>query len=199
MNFHLYGSLFCLSAYIVGSIPFGVVISRIFGTQDPRKSGSGNIGFTNTFHLSGKKIGILTLIGDMGKGCLVGGIAGTIFNDNLWGLIGLFAVIIGHIFPVFLRFQGGKGVATGIGGIIGIDFVLGVILVIIWIMAFGLWKYSSGGALIAFTFCPIIGWLMGKKIEFIVFSIILSGLIILKHKRNIQRLMDGTERRFNII
>ena len=195
MAFHLYESLFCLSAYLLGSIPFGLVVSRILDTQDPRQGGSGNIGFTNVLRLSGKRNGILTLFGDLGKGWLVGILATTFFYNNLWGLFGLLLVILGHIFPVFLKFKGGKGVATGLGGILGFDFVLGIILLSIWLMTVGMWKYSSGGALMAFIFFPVIAWAMGQKIEFLIFSILISGIIISKHKQNIKRLMDGTESR----
>lgn len=195
MAFHLYGSLFCLLAYLLGSIPFGLVISRILGTQDPRQGGSGNIGSTNVLRLSGKRNGILTLFGDLGKGWLVGILATTFFYNNLWGLFGLLLVVLGHIFPVFLKFKGGKGVATGLGGILGFDFVLGIILLSIWLMTVGMWKYSSGGALMAFIFFPVIAWAMGQKIEFLIFSILISGIIISKHKQNIKRLMDGTESR----
>ena len=195
MAFQLYGSLFCLSAYLLGSIPFGLVVSWILNAQDPRQGGSGNIGFTNVLRLSGKKIGILALIGDLGKGWLVGFAATTFFYDDNWGLLGLLLVVLGHIFPVFIRFQGGKGVATGLGGILGFDFLLGTILVILWLIAVGLWQYSSGGALMAFTLFPVISWLMEHRIEFLVFSILLSVIIIFKHKQNIQRLLDGTESR----
>ena len=195
MVFHLYGSLFCLAAYLLGSIPFGLVASWIFGIRDPRLGGSGNLGFTNVLRLSGIKTGIFTLTGDLGKGWIIGAIASTFFYDNTWGLFGLIGVVLGHIFPVFLKFQGGKGVATGLGGILGFDFELGSILVIIWLSVVGLWKYSSGGALISFTVLPIASWLMGQPIEFLVFSIVLSGTIIVKHKGNIQRLINGTESR----
>ena len=195
MAFHLYGSLFCLSAYLLGSIPFGLVVSRISGTQDPRQGGSGNIGFTNVLRLSGKRNGILALFGDLGKGWLIGILATTFFYNNIWGLFGLLLVVFGHIFPVFLKFKGGKGVATGLGGILGFDFVLGIILLSIWLMTVGMWKYSSGGALMAFILFPVIAWAMGQKIEFLIFSILLSVIIIFKHKQNIQRLLDGTESR----
>ena len=195
MAFHLYEFLFCLSAYLLGSIPFGLVVSRILDTQDPRQGGSGNIGFTNVLRLSGKRNGILTLFGDLGKGWLVGVLATTFFYNNILGLFGLLLVILGHIFPVFLKFKGGKGVATGLGGILGFDFVLGIILLSIWLTTVGMWKYSSGGALMAFILFPVIAWVMGQKIEFLIFSILISGIIISKHKQNIKRLLDGTESR----
>ena len=193
MLFYLEGSIFCLSAYFLGSIPFGLVVSWLFGAQDPRQGGSGNIGFSNVLGLSGSKIAILTLIGDLGKGWLVGGIAAIFFYDNIWGLLGLLAVTLGHIFPVFLKFHGGKGVATSLGGILGYHFDLGIILVTIWLIIVAVSKYASAGALIAFIFFPIISWIMEPKIAFLVFSVLLSAIIMMKHKENIKRLIRGRE------
>lgn len=193
MTLQLYGPLFCLLAYLFGSIPSGVVLSKILGTRDPRQAGSGNIGFTNVLRISGKKIAIFTLAGDLGKGWLTGEIAKTFFYDSFWGLCAMLLVVIGHIFPVFLKFRGGKGVATGLGGVIGFDFQLGIILLIVWLTAFGLCKYSSVGALTAFTVFPLICWLMQKNLYFFAFSIVLSPIIIFKHRGNIKRLIEGTE------
>jgi len=193
MFIDLNGLIFSIFAYLLGSIPFGLVASWLFGTQDPRLAGSGNIGFTNVLRLSGKVVGILTLVGDLGKGWVVGWLASNLFQQNIWGLVAIFAVVLGHVFPIFLKFQGGKGVATGLGGVLGFHFWLGVILVFIWLAAVGIWQYSSGGAISSFLFFPIIGFLILHDGKFLVFSILLSGLILLKHKDNIYRLMNGTE------
>jgi len=195
MVFDLNGLIFSLSAYLLGSIPFGLVASRLCGAQDPRKAGSGNIGSTNVLRLSGKKVGVLTLLGDLGKGWVVGWFAVTFYSQNLWGLIGLLAVVIGHIFPVFLKFQGGKGVATGLGGILGFHFGLGILLVSIWLITVWIFKYSSSGALLSFGVFPFMSWIYGEQLEFVLFSFILSGTIFLKHKGNIVRLFNGTESR----
>lgn len=195
MAFDLNGLILSFSAYFLGSVPFGLVVSRLFGAQDPRTAGSGNIGFTNVLRLSGKKVGFLTLIGDLGKGWLIGWIAATFYSETIWGFIAVLAVVVGHIFPVFLKFQGGKGVATGLGGILGFHFMMGLILLGIWLLAVGIWKYSSGGALTSFFLFPIIGWIMVQQNDFLIFSIILSLLIVFKHKDNIQRLAKGTESR----
>ncbi|MEE9232602.1 MAG: glycerol-3-phosphate acyltransferase, partial [Nitrospirales bacterium] len=101
-----------LGAYVLGSIPFGIVVAKIFGTQDPRTLGSQNIGFTNVLRVNGKKAGFLTLLGDMGKGLLATGLAQVFGLPWVWVLIVGIAVLLGHIFSVFLKFQGGKGVAT---------------------------------------------------------------------------------------
>ena len=141
--------LSCFGAYLLGSIPFGLVFSHMLGAPDPRQAGSRNIGFTNVLRVSGKKVGILTLSGDLGKGWLVGWIAGLGFFPNLWALLAVLSVVLGHLFPVFLKFRGGKGVATGLGGILGLHFPMGLVLVVIWAATVGIWKYSAGGALMA--------------------------------------------------
>jgi len=195
MVFDLNGLIFSLLSYLLGSIPFGLVVSWLCRVQDPRQAGSGNIGSTNVFRLSGKKVGILTLFGDLGKGWVVGWVGLMFFPHTLWSLVGMFAVVLGHIFPVFLKFQGGKGVATGLGTILGFHFGIGLILLLVWMGTVGLLKYSSAGALVAFGVFPLMSWMMVRNDEFLVFSILLSGLIILKHKGNIERLVKGTESR----
>jgi len=193
MAFDLNGLIFALLAYLFGSIPFGLVFSHLCGAQDPRKAGSGNIGSTNVLRLSGKKVGALTLVGDLGKGWIIGWLGVSFFSQSAWGLIGLLMVVVGHIFPVFLRFQGGKGVATGLGTILGYHFLLGLILVAIWLGTVWICKYSSVGALLCFGLFPILSWGMGERPDFIIFSLILSGMIIFRHKGNIERLLNGTE------
>lgn len=195
MAFDLNGLIFSLSAYLLGSIPFGLVVSRLCGLPDPRSSGSGNIGSTNVLRISGKKVGALTLLGDLGKGWFVGWLSLTFYSQSSWGLIGLMAVVIGHIFPVFLKFKGGKGVATGLGAILGFHFWIGLTLVMIWMATVRIFKYSSGGALLSFGLFPLISWVVLGKNDFFIFSFVLSGLILFKHKGNIERLMKGTESR----
>ena len=195
MAFDPNGLIFSLSAYLLGSIPFGLLVSRLCGVTDPRQAGSGNIGFTNVLRLSGKKVGVLTLIGDLGKGWVIGVLAVTYFSQTLWGLIGLFTVVLGHIFPVFLKFKGGKGVATGLGAILGFHLGLGLFLVLVWVGTVAIFRISSGGAILAFGLFPIMSWMYDANVDFIIFSFMLGGLIIFKHKENIQRILHGTEPR----
>ena len=193
MSPEIIGPLSCLGAYLLGSIPFGLVFSHLLGAPDPRESGSRNIGFTNVLRVCGKKVGILTLAGDLGKGWLVGWTASLGFLPNLWALAAVLSVVLGHLFPVFLKLHGGKGVATGLGGILGIHFPIGLILVAIWVATVGIWKYSSGGAIMAFATLPLIGWFMTYDLQFLIFSLLLSSFVIGKHKGNIVRLLNGTE------
>ncbi|MDD9819348.1 MAG: glycerol-3-phosphate 1-O-acyltransferase PlsY [Nitrospira sp.] len=189
------GFLVCFAAYVLGSIPFGIVLSRICGTPDPRQAGSHNIGFTNVLRVSGKAVGILTLIGDMGKGWLVGWSVQRAAIPGPWVLMAVLAVVLGHLFPVFLKFRGGKGVATGLGGIAGLHPQLGMVLVALWAVAVGVWRYSSSGALMAFGALPVCSWFMTFDLEFTIFSALLGILVIVRHKGNIVRLMNGTESR----
>ena len=185
-------------AYLLGSIPFGLLVSKALGEADPRTMGSKNIGFTNVLRVSGKKSGILTLIGDIGKGVLATGIAQSSGAPRSWVLLIGLSVILGHIFSVFLRLKGGKGVATASGAVLGIDVFLGVCLIGIWIGAVIIFQYSSGGALGASVGFPLLAYVFDGKMELILFSLVVMVLILYSHKENIDRLLRGTEPRLNL-
>ncbi len=181
--------------YLLGAVPFGVVISKAMGLPDPRTVGSKNVGFTNVLRVSGKKPGILTLIGDMGKGWVMGFAATQLLQDEWAILLVALAPFVGHLFSPFLGFKGGKGVATALGSVLGVAPLIGLLLLLTWIGAVALWRYSSGGALTAFGLFPIIAALARPTGPFILFSLIVTGLIVIKHKGNIERLWKGTESR----
>ena len=187
-----------LGAYILGSIPFGLLVAQVLGEKDPRTAGSKNIGFTNVLRVSGKKAGILTLLGDIGKGVLAVALAQALGFSRIWVLIVGLAVIIGHIFSIFLLFKGGKGVATALGSIFGVDPILGGCLLGIWIGTVLLFKYSSAGALAAFMSFPILAYLFNGEFPLILFSICVLGLIIYGHTENISRLVKGTESKMKL-
>lgn len=182
-----------LGSYLIGSVPFGLLVAKLSGGLDPREHGSRNIGFTNVLRVSGKTAGILTLLGDMGKGFLVTG-AGKYF-DLSWNLILLMggAVIVGHVFSLFLGLKGGKGVATALGAIVGLHGGIGLGLIGIWLLSVFTFRYSSGGALTAFTMFPLLVWLFGGDKVFLVFSVAIMLLIFFCHKGNIVRLYHGAE------
>lgn len=185
--------ILAISGYLLGSVPFGIVVSKCLGLQDPRAAGSRNIGFTNVLRVSGKKAGLLTLVGDMGKGWAVGWLAAQTMDHEAWVLGIALCPILGHLFPVFLGFQGGKGVATAIGAVGGVAPLIGLELIAIWLLTAALWRYSSGAALAAFCSLPLLGILAGRGELFLVFSLIVAGLVGARHKGNIARLWRGTE------
>jgi acyl phosphate:glycerol-3-phosphate acyltransferase len=185
--------LMVVLGYLLGAVPFGVVISKALGLPDPRTVGSKNVGFTNVLRVSGTKAGVLTLLGDMGKGWVMGWAAMQwLGNESLIMVVAL-APILGHLYSPFLGFKGGKGVATALGTVLGLSPSVGVLLLLIWLGAVAIWRYSSGGALAAFGLFPVVAIVNEQRQEFLVFAIIVSTLIWIKHKDNIVRLWKGTE------
>ena len=195
MNNEMLWVLMAMAGYLLGAIPFGIVVSKAMGLPDPRTVGSKNVGFTNVLRVSGKKAGILTLIGDMGKGWVMGFAATQVLQQEWMILLVALAPFLGHLFSPFLGFKGGKGVATALGSVLGVEPAIGFLLLMAWLGAVALWRYSSGGALAAFGLFPLIASLARPTVEFVLFSVIVSGLIVLKHKGNVERLWNGTESR----
>lgn len=189
--------LACLivAGYLLGGIPFGVVVSKAMGLPDPRTVGSKNVGFTNVLRVSGKQAGMLTLIGDMGKGWVMGFAATQLLQTEWAILLVAIAPFLGHLFSPFLGFTGGKGVATALGSVLGVAPLVGLLLLLAWLGAVALWRYSSGGALTAFGLFPLLAALIRPTIAFLFFAFVVSGLVVVKHKGNIERLWKGTERK----
>ena len=181
--------------YLLGAVTFGVIISKAMGLPDPRSVGSKNVGFTNVLRVSGKVPGILTLIGDMGKGWVMAFAAMYLLQAEWAILLVALAPLLGHLFSPFLGFKGGKGVATALGSVLGVSPLIGLLLLLAWIGAVAMWRYSSGGALTAFGLFPLIAALIHPTIAFMLFSLAVSGLIAIKHKDNMERLRNGTERK----
>ena len=193
MNEDLLWALMVMGGYLLGAIPFGVVVSKAMGLPDPRTVGSKNVGFTNVLRVSGKKAGLLTLLGDMGKGWVMGWAAMYWLTDERFIMLVALSTILGHLFSPFLNFKGGKGVATALGAVLGLSPSIGLLLLLIWLGAVAIWRYSSGGALAAFGCFPVVAIVNEQRQEFFVFALIVSGLIWVKHKDNIARLWKGTE------
>ncbi|MGC2061521.1 MAG: glycerol-3-phosphate 1-O-acyltransferase PlsY [Thermodesulfovibrionales bacterium] len=180
-------------AFCLGSIPTGLLITRARGV-DLKKTGSGNIGATNVLRTTGKLPALLTLIGDMAKGAAAVGIAQYYGLDIFWvGITGFFAVA-GHIFSVFLKFRGGKGVATALGVLLIYSPQTCLFTIIIWLMTVIISRYSSLGALVSFALLPISIVLLDSR-EKLPFALLVLLLITLKHRENLQRLIAGTESR----
>ncbi len=193
MNEDFLWILMAMVGYLLGAIPFGVVVSKAMGLPDPRTVGSKNVGFTNVLRVSGKQAGVLTLLGDMGKGWLMGWAAMQWLTDERFIMLVALSTILGHLFSPFLNFKGGKGVATALGAVLGLSPSIGLLLLLIWLGAVAIWRYSSGGALAAFGCFPVVAIVNEQRQEFFMFSLIVSGLIWVKHKDNIARLWNGTE------
>jgi len=184
---------FAVVGYLLGAIPFGVVISKALGLPDPRTVGSKNVGFTNVLRVSGTKAGVLTLLGDMGKGWLLGWAAMQWLTDESFIMVIAISPILGHLFSPFLGFKGGKGVATAVGAVLGLSPSIGLLVLLIWLGTVAIWRYSSAGALAAFSCLPVVAIVNEQRQEFLIFSLIVSGLIWFKHKDNIVGLWKGTE------
>lgn len=179
--------------YLSGSVPFGMIIAKMMGAGDIRQKGSGNIGATNVLRTTGKLGGAMTLLFDALKGAVPVLIAKSLWGLDVWTLAIALAAIIGHNYTVFLKFRGGKGVATSMGVIFSLWPYIGLITIGIWIGSMFLWKYSSLAALISFGFFPVITAIGERHILFIIFSLIISSLLYFRHIENIRRLVAGKE------
>jgi len=188
-------AVMAVGGYVLGSIPFGLVVSRLLGAVDPRSAGSGNIGFTNVLRVAGKKAGFLTLLGDAGKGWLVAWIAAHNLPNEAAVLAVAASPILGHLYSMFLGFRGGKGVATAMGGIGGVALPVGLAMLGLWLITVGLWRISSAGAVVAFAALPFLGAAFDLGWRFEVFALAVSVLVLLRHKDNVVRLWNGVEPR----
>jgi glycerol-3-phosphate acyltransferase PlsY len=185
-----------IASYFIGAVPSGVVLAKAFSGKDIRQEGSGNIGATNVTRVLGKKLGALTLAGDLLKGFLPVCIGSYLVSSlNVVCLMGM-AAFLGHLFPVYLSFKGGKGVATALG--VFLYFAPSVILIeiAIFVGVVGIWRYVSLGSLIAAAAMPLLLFLFAFPKQVVLLSIAFALLIFIKHKTNIQRLLSGTENKF---
>ena len=191
--------LLAIAAYLIGSISFAVVVSKVYGLSDPRTYGSGNPGATNVLRSGNKGAAIWTLVGDAFKGWLavwlVIRFAGQLgIGDGTIALVAI-AVFVGHLWPVFFRFQGGKGVATALGVLLALNVWLGLATLATWLIIAYAFRYSSLAALIASVFAPLYyGLLFGVEPQ--LFAVVaMSGLLVWRHAKNIGNLMAGKESR----
>ncbi|KJK16453.1 glycerol-3-phosphate 1-O-acyltransferase PlsY [Pseudomonas sp. NPDC087612] len=186
--------LLALCAYLLGSLSFAIVLSRLNGSPDPRMSGSGNAGATNMLRLAGRKLAVLTLLGDLCKGLLpvlVANLAGLDLQQQAW--IGVCAVI-GHLFPVYFRFRGGKGVATAAGMLLGLYPPAALLAISAWLLTFYLTRTSSLAALVATPLTlPLLAW---REPEALLPISVLTVLIVWRHRGNLRDLFAGRERHF---
>ena len=177
--------------YLFGSIPFGLVFARLFGLGDLRQIGSGNIGATNVLRTGSKPAAALTLIFDAGKAGMAVLAARAVAGEDAAQLAGL-AAFFGHCFPIWLRFQGGKGVATFIGLMLALFWPAGIAVCATWLLVAAIFRYSSLSALVAAALSPVWMWVLGYSIG-VALGIALAALIFWRHGENIARLREGTE------
>jgi len=190
-----------VAAYLLGSIPFGLLIARIFAGQDIRAVGSGNIGAANVARNAGLVPGVMTLLLDAGKGYFAVWIAQIeTGNSARWMMLAAVVAVIGHVFPVWLRFKGGKGVATGLGVFIPICPMAVVAAAAVWILLVVFWRYSSLGSMAAAAAMPILIYLFyaprhAPPDYVLLGTVLISVLILWKHRENMRRMLAGEENR----
>jgi glycerol-3-phosphate acyltransferase PlsY len=187
--------LLIVFSYLLGAVPFGLIFSNVFSRVDVRNVGSGNIGATNVLRAAGKTAALLTLLADALKGYLPVLAATLIFrDDSITALTGT-AAILGHNFPIYLGFKGGKGVATSYGVVLAVSPWTGFIILLIWPIAAYIWRYSSLSALISMAFYPILTFTTTSPVSkpFGLLSLFVFGIIYYRHRENIKRLIAGTE------
>jgi len=181
------------TAYLIGSISSAIIICRLMGLPDPREQGSGNPGATNVMRIGGKKAAGITLLGDLLKGFIPVYVANLLGASTLLlACIGI-AAFIGHLYPIFFKFKGGKGVATSIGVLLGFSWLLGLAFTATWLLIYKIGKVSSASALCASVLSPIFAWYIVGDISIVGASIIMMLFLLWRHKSNIQRLLAGEE------
>jgi len=196
MNTHLELLSFLVAAlaYLLGSIPFGLILTRAAGLGDIRQIGSGNIGATNVLRTGRRGLAAGTLLLDAAKGALAVALAGLWFGP-VWMPLAAIMAVVGHCFSVWLRFQGGKGVATGLGVLLALDWRVGAASCAVWLAVFAATRISSAGALAAFAAAPLVAFLLLPPFWFVA-PLLVAALIFARHHANIARLLAGTEPRF---
>jgi acyl phosphate:glycerol-3-phosphate acyltransferase len=194
--------LLIIFAYLIGSISTGMILSKIFGKGNLQEEGSKNIGATNVSRLMGKKWGILTLLGDMLKGMIAIWVGWWIFGIEETALFSIcliaLSAFLGHLFPIYLGFKGGKGVATALGIFILMGPKALIIVVPLFVLIVYVWKYVSLGSVIAAGSFPIVLILLNYDRNVVFLSIFIGSVVIIKHKENIRRLMKGQEKPWDI-
>ena len=201
LNYLVLGTIFVFG-YFLGSIPFGLILTKISGLGDIRKIGSGNIGATNVLRTGNKKIALFTLLLDGGKGAvaiyLITIILPKVFDNNIdmvefYQCIVAISAVAGHCFPIWLRFKGGKGVATGFGVILSLNLNIGIVAILIWVLIAKVFKISSMSALIAYFLIPILMFYYETELIYFLSSFIISIVCFVQHRENIKRLINRSE------
>src|SRR5437660_2146965 len=191
------------AAYLLGSIPFGLLLAKLFGGGDVRKAGSGNIGATNVARVAGRLAGVLTLMFDTAKGAAAVWFAGRVTDESAtWMMVAAFAVLLGHCFPAWLKFKGGKGVATALGVFLALCPLAAVSALLLFLLCVAYWRYVSLGSIAAAAAMPLLIYFLwaprhAPPIIVNVGTLAIALLVIYNHDGNLHRLVEGTEQRLS--
>jgi len=178
--------------YLMGSLSSAIIVCKLMGLPDPRTEGSGNPGTTNVLRIGGKKAAIITLIGDVLKGTIPVLIASFLPISAMSVSFVLFAAFLGHLYPIFFGFKGGKGVATAFGGLIALSWPVGLCVLATWIIIAAIFRYSSLAAVTAAVLAPVYAWALGGK-AWMPAMILMAILLLWRHRENIKRLSNTSE------
>ena len=184
------------SAYLIGSLSFGIIVSKFLNLSDPRTIGSKNPGATNVMRTGNKLAAVLTLLGDIFKATIVVKIVILIGLNELETMQVCLAVLIGHTFPIYYKFKGGKGVATALGILLATNWILALSAIFIWLVIFSIWRYSSLSAIIASLSVSIISYFLNDAPYILLTNVLITVLIIFNHASNIKNLIKGIEPSF---
>jgi glycerol-3-phosphate acyltransferase PlsY len=189
-----------LAAYVIGSIPFGVVVGKVFYHVDVREHGSGNVGTTNVFRVLGKKAGVVVLVCDMLKGFIPAFIASSFLREtDPWLVIFIAAApVVGHMYSVFLKGSGGKGVATGAGVVLALVPLAFGIIAVVWVLLILITRYVSLASLVATVLVPLFVFALGDPLPYEIAAVLVTVIIFWAHRGNIRRLLNGTENRVKL-
>jgi glycerol-3-phosphate acyltransferase PlsY len=184
------------SAYLIGSLSFGIIVSKFLNLSDPRTIGSKNPGATNVMRTGNKLAAVLTLLGDILKATIVVKIVILIGLNELETMQVCIAVLIGHTFPIYYKFKGGRGVATALGILLATNWILALSAIFIWLVIFSIWRYSSLSAIIASLSVSIISYFLNDAPYILLTNVLITALIIFNHASNIKNLIKGIEPSF---
>jgi glycerol-3-phosphate acyltransferase PlsY len=189
----LINSLLVVGAYLLGSISGAIVVTKLMNLTDPRTQGSGNPGATNVLRHSGKTAALLTLLIDINKAVVAVLITKLFTNDvNILAAVGL-AAFLGHLYPIFFNFKGGKGVATALGILLVLNWQVGIAALVTWLIMAIIFRYSSLAAIFAASFTPVYMYFLADELVYVGMSSILATLLLWRHRRNIDNLLNGRE------
>ena len=191
-------ALLILIAYLFGSLSAAIILCRLLALPDPRTQGSGNPGATNVLRIGGKKAAAATLLLDMLKGLLPVLLARSLAASLEVQALVAFAAFLGHLYPVFFRFQGGKGVATALGVLLGLNWLVGLATIATWLVMAFLFRISSLAALTAILLTPGFFWLLDRQPPLLLAAAVIALMLFWRHRSNIRKLLDGTEGRISL-